>query len=206
MNTFVEYPLTKQCLANRSLIYGIGINDAPYKTRYRENDKYLRCPYYTAWCGMLTRCYSHKYHLKQSTYRNSTVCHEWLTFINFKLWMQTQPWENNALDKDIIQPNNQLYSPNTCCFIPQSLNNILGSHEKARGRYPQGVSFHRSNQKYKARISINNKSVHLGLYKTIQEAETAYKKAKQNILIKAAYNQTNPKLTKGLLLHAAIFS
>lgn len=77
------------------LVYGVGINDADYPTTQREkvNGEWKitwRCLYYDRWVSMLTRCYSSKCHEKQPTYKGCSVCDEWLTFSNFRKWMEQQ--------------------------------------------------------------------------------------------------------------------
>lgn len=62
------------------LVYGVGINDVTEIVR--------NCPYYKKWVGMLGRCYNPKKQAERSTYHGVTVCDEWLTFSNFKTWMQ----------------------------------------------------------------------------------------------------------------------
>ena len=64
---------------NRSLICGVGVNDANYATSGKR-----MCPFYRRWINMLERCYSEKFQEKNPTYRGCSVCEEWLTFSNFK--------------------------------------------------------------------------------------------------------------------------
>lgn len=78
MNQFVEVPVNKISLAKRSLVCGFGINDANYNIEVIINNKKIRCPYYKRWRNMLERCYSAKHHAKYPTYKNCTVCDEWL--------------------------------------------------------------------------------------------------------------------------------
>jgi hypothetical protein len=55
------------------------------------------------------------------------VCNEWHNFQNFAEWFcknycdaSMDKWQ---LDKDIIVPGNRVYSPETCCFVPNAVNN-----------------------------------------------------------------------------------
>lgn len=59
-------------------VYGYGICDITGI----ENGKQMK--YYETWKGMLRRCYSELYHKKEPTYKECSVCDEWLLFSNFK--------------------------------------------------------------------------------------------------------------------------
>lgn len=61
------------------LVYGVGINDADYVigAMVMVDGKHLhawRCPAYAAWSSMLERAYDPKFHAKQPTYVDVTVC------------------------------------------------------------------------------------------------------------------------------------
>lgn len=82
------------------------------------------------------------------------------------------------LDKDWINPGNKLYCPECCEIVPSIINSCIVSHPKIKNTgLPTGILRTASN-KYKARISINNKRVDLGSYKELSDAITAYKQAK----------------------------
>ena len=68
----------------------------------------------------------------KSCYSNVTVCEEWLDFKNFKSWYEKNyPHQIKEvkfhLDKDWLQQGfeNKVYSPETCIFLPQSVNKFL---------------------------------------------------------------------------------
>lgn len=123
-NQFVEIPSNNKSLANRKPVYGHGVNDADYVIERRINGKRVGCPIYRTWANMLERCYSDKFHVRQSTYIGCEVCDEWLTFSNFKRWMMVQDWQGKQLDKDIRVKGNKIYSPNTCLFVTKAENTI----------------------------------------------------------------------------------
>jgi len=160
------------------MIYGIGINDADYFVRPIINGERVWCPYYRVWHDMLVRCYSERFHKLQSTYIDCEVCSEWQYFSKFKSWMEIQDWQGKHLDKDLL--GEKLYSPETCCFVPQWLNNLFNDHGRDRGEYPLGVCQDRG--KIKASIKINGKNKHLGYFDTPEapeEAHLVYLKAKK---------------------------
>lgn len=57
-----------------------GINDMPYGWA-SENEWNKRV--YKTWKSMLERCYSEKYHERQPTYKNCSVCNKWLKLSGF---------------------------------------------------------------------------------------------------------------------------
>ena len=105
----------------KSLVYGIGINDADYPIRV--GGKF--CPFYATWQRMLRRCYCKKTQVSQPSYKQASVCEEWKRFSNFKSWMETQDWEGKELDKDLLVLWNKIYSADTCVFIPKLINTFI---------------------------------------------------------------------------------
>ena len=95
------------------------------------------------------------------------------------------------MDKDILIKGNKIYSPETCCFIPQEINTIFGNREKSRGKYPIGVRL--SGKKYHARLFKNKKYYHLGTFDTPEEAFQAYKVAKE-VYIKEVADKWRKKI------------
>ena len=80
-------------------VYGVGINDADYTIKPTIENNRSKCMYYEKWIKMLQRCYSKSYQEKHPSYKGCSVCEEWLTFSNFKAWMETQDWKGKSLDK-----------------------------------------------------------------------------------------------------------
>lgn len=174
------------------MVFGIGINDANYSIhRWKYLDgklvKIWTCPYYSRWVNLLRRCYSDKYLEKYPTYVGCKVCEEWLTFSNFKSWMEKQDWEGKQLDKDFLVEGNKIYSPETCVFLPQSLNKFIVTRGGLRGDYPLGVSYMKKNKDMvnehnsPYRSEINNqtgKTLHLGMYSSPEAAHQRYLKEK----------------------------
>jgi hypothetical protein len=156
------------------LVYGIGLNDADYVTSSASKGK---CPYYYRWLSMLERCYSKKFKARFPTYVGCVVCEEWLTFSNFKVWMEQQDWEGKHLDKDILG-DGKLYSPETCCFIGVALNTFLS--KRYGHKYPTGVFFSKVNKRFQAQCGnpMTGKPTYCGQYDTPEEAHEAWGKKK----------------------------
>lgn len=202
MSDFIEIHASPKRIASRKPIYGYGINDANY---YVIN-KTGRCPYFSRWYDMLKRCYSEVLHKKRPTYVGCITCEEWLTFSNFKAWMINQVWENNHLDKDIVTPNNKIYSPNNCRFISPELNMLLTDHGAARGEYPQGVNWHKQHKKFQAQINDNGSRKHIGYFEACEAARSAYVKFKTKILLEQASLQKDSQIAAGLRMHAELLN
>lgn len=137
---------------------------------------------YKVWHSMIQRCYDAKHKTKQKIhwYDDCTVCNEWHNFQVFAAWLVSNKYFNESfdLDKDIINPNNKIYSPKNCALVPRSINNLTQKTE--RGSSGLLGAFHfKDNNTYKAVISIDGKSKDLGRYKTPQEAHQAYVVAKE---------------------------
>ena len=142
---------------------------------------------YSVWKNMLRRCYSDECQKKETTYRGCYVCKEWHNYSNFKKWYDENYYdiegEVMCLDKDILHKGNKIYSPNTCCVVPNNINVMFTKCNKARGKYPIGVTFYKDANKYRAqcRTFYNGKTQqkYLGLYNTIDDAFNAYKQFKE---------------------------
>lgn len=98
------------------------------------------------WQNMFTRSYSPNYHKTRPTYIGCSVAEEWHNYSNFKPWFDENYVEGHALDKDLRVKGNKVYSKDTCCFIPLSLNNLLTYDRGSRNGMVTGVS-KRSNTK-----------------------------------------------------------
>ena len=95
-----------------------------------------------------------------------------------------------ALDKDVLVKGNKTYSPNTCVFVPQNINVLFTKCNKARGKYPIGVSFYKDRNKYQAHCKIfsngKSKQKNLGYYNNIDDAFYAYKQFKEDYIKQVA--------------------
>lgn len=139
---------------------------------------------YNVWVSMIGRCYTTNNRPRDKSYIGCEVCQDWLTYSNFHNWFYDP---NNGyvkgynLDKDIISKGNKIYSPSTCCFIPQELNKIFIKRKSQRGEYPIGTCVLPSGR-IASRIQLANKQIHLGSFDTVEEAFNAYKNAKERYI------------------------
>lgn len=196
----------------RRPIYGVGINDADYPTEVKELTSYIngkqtyrviwKCPFKATWDAMIKRCYCSKTKIRQNCYEDVICCEEWLTFSNFKSWMEQQKWEGKYLDKDLLKANNKIYSPDSCVFVTRKVNNFLLKADKRRGSDPLGVSWHKHHNAFQARVCScledKSKLLFLGYHETPESAHRAWQRAKIKIGLDLKEQQTDPRVVKGL--------
>ena len=149
--------------------FGAGIYKSVFNKLVMKN--------YSTWSSMIKRCYDKKEQEKTPTYKGVTVCEEWHNFQNFAKWFEDNYVEGWRLDKDLLYPDCKTYSPETCCFIPHEIN--MQFTERTR-RYLTGIS--KVGNSFEVKISINGKIIHLGHFKTIEEASFAYQKARKEYI------------------------
>ena len=132
---------------------------------------------YATWHDMIRRCYAPNC----KEYCNYggigiTVCQRWHCFSVFADDITLLPGYNEwlmdnhyQLDKDYLQPNipsnMKVYSPATCCFLPQSVNNRLSylNNENAYCQYI-GVTKGHNDGTYRAAMTVNGKKYNFGTY------------------------------------------
>lgn len=161
---------------NNKSIYGIGF--IGYGKHIPKNNAVA----YKTWKGVFNRCYN-KNNKNNVNYLNViTICENWHNYQNFAEWFENNYIVGFELDKDILIDGNKIYSPNTCCFVPQEINNIFKKNQKKKYNLPIGVFYREKSKKY---ISmLNNKT--LGYYENIEDAFNCYKKEKENYYKKIA--------------------
>jgi len=144
----------------------------------------------TIWRGMLGRCYSSKFQETHLSYKGCSVCDEWLNFQGFSKWFSENYYEINGhniqLDKDILIKGNKIYSPETCIFVPQSINLLFIKPIKNSRTYPLGVYIEKNTNKYTSMCGNGKKVVYLGQYTNSIDAFNAYKNYKENLIKETA--------------------
>lgn len=197
-------------LSKQKLVYGVGINDADYVVqkfetidvdgKQKQRGVWI-CPYYRVWKGMLERCYSTKTQEKYPTYKGCVVSDEWLTFSNFKRWMECQDWEGKHLDKDLLFVGNKVYSAETCVFVTRFVNNFTLERLNDRGEWLIGVCWHKATGMFISRCSnpFTKKREHLGLFTSELEAHQVWLKRKLELAHLLAAEQTDTRVAKALI-------
>ena len=172
-------------------LFGIGFIGIGKFKPFDENGKPTKC--YNAWMGMYKRCYDMKYQDKHPTYKGCKVCKEWHNFQVFAEWYYSHFYEIEGqimnLDKDILYKGNKIYSADTCIFVPQFINKLFVKCDKARGKYPIGVTKNGNN--FLAKVTKDKEQICLGTYDTPEEAFLVYKKAKEQYIKEVAEEYKN---------------
>ena len=167
-------------------VHGVGFIGVGKFKPFDENGKPTRC--YIIWRAMFQRCYCSNHQDKYPTYKGCTVDEKWHNFQVFAEWYYENYYEigneKMNLDKDILHKGNKVYSPDTCVFVPASINTLFVKCDKARGEYPIGVRKMRN--KFEARLSRGNGMEHLGVFNTANEAFLTYKIAKEQYIKEVA--------------------
>ena len=175
--------------------YDIGYIGYNYDYKCKDSKKLFKM-----WSGVMQRCFDPLWKGRHKCYEQTTCSEDFLCASNFITWSKSQIGYNSidksgkpfALDKDILLKGNTVYSPDTCVFVPREINNLILSNRKVRGKLPIGVTKTKEG-KLRARVSINNKEVTLGVFETSNEAFQAYKEAKERH-IKGVANKWKDKI------------
>lgn len=181
------------------LTFGVGYTDG----EVTKNEAEDHLPYYRHWKQILERSYCPKLKKKYPSYDNVTVCEDWHSLKNFKIWFDNnyqQGWDQYCLDKDLLcdQLNFKIYSPETCVFLPHRLNTLIIKRYKNRKNkeLPIGITKKSKNSKYCARCQIGESQPHvIGYYKDLNEAWEVYRNFKQNYIKELSEDYFN----KGLI-------
>lgn len=179
-------------------VYDVGyLGEGKYKVYI---DQTRLEPVYNVWRTLLGRCCSERHREQFPAYADCIVCDEWLCYQNFAEWWNDNMYhvgtERMHLDKDILYKGNKVYSPDTCLIVPQRIN-MLFSHKPNKYNLPNGVK-PTSNGKFEAKYSKK----YLGIFNTLEEAETAHENAKRDAIkmIAEEYKAVIPdKVYKALL-------
>ncbi|WQZ49405.1 hypothetical protein Z3_89 [Bacillus phage Z3] len=172
-------------------VYGVGfLGEGKYLEPASKNSN----PIYQSWTGMLKRCYDPKFHEKRPAYKDCIVCEEWHNYQNFAEWytnnFYTVEGDTMQLDKDILFKDNKVYSPDACIFVPSRINSLFIKQGTRRGELPIGVMLNNraTINKYvvSSRFASDPSRRSSKGYATVEEAFSAYKKAKEQYIKEVA--------------------
>lgn len=147
---------------------------------------------YRAWNNLITRISDEKQLSKYPKYKDCCICDDWLIFDNFAEWHKENYYEVDdeimCLDKDILVKGNKIYSPETCIYVPNSINVLFTKSDKNRGEFPIGVYYEKTSDKFKSQLSYQEhrngkkKRKNLGRFDTCEEAFNKYKTEKEKYI------------------------
>ena len=146
--------------------------------------------FYSKWISMWERCNN----IKFPSYIDVSICEEWKRFSNFLIWCK-DPSNNYHksyhLDKDILSQGSKVYSPSTCCFVPQEINKLLVvKQDNNYGVLAKGG-------KFVARVYVGGKCILSKECDTKEQAIKEYKDIKNNYIHEMALDYYKKgKITK----------
>lgn len=166
-------------------------NRSELKTDYILNRSTGRCskcrktthglskhPLYTVWKGMIDRCTNPKNkHYKNYGGAGVAVCDEWMNSVEaFVLWGESNGFVKGlSIDKDVKSEGAKTYSPETCAFVSNTVNNrATRVLRKTNSSGYRGVYFNKAVGEWVSAIKVDYKTIGLGLFSTALEAAKAY--------------------------------
>lgn len=165
-------------------MYGVAVVGNKYSSHTKE---------YVAWSNILTRCFDEEYKTKYPTYQDAICCDEWLLFENFYEWLHSQEnfdkWFNGDrwnVDKDILVKGNKVYSPETCCLVPNNVNKLFTKNDSCRGNLPIGVIIKDDSFYVSCSNPFTKKQKFLGYCDTSEKGFLLYKKHKESYIKQVA--------------------
>lgn len=165
------------------------IGEGIYKRSYNVNGNNITYKDFRTWYEMHRR--AENYSGFKPEYSDVKVCEEWYNFQNFAKWYHENYYEVKGdvmnLDKDILQPQSRIYSPDTCCFLPRRLNEIFHNLNKIRSNgLPVGIEWARrktSEDGYRVKVTYvddNNRRKYVRkTFDCLEDAKEFYSKFKQ---------------------------
>ena len=128
---------------------------------------------YSVWCDMMYRWHNEKHKAyKDYGERGIKVCDEWHNVENFIDDMNV----SFAIGLTIDRINNDKgYSKDNCRWTTRNvqMRNTRKLINTNSSNY-RGVSFFKRDNKFRTRIVVNSKEIHLGLFETVIEAARVY--------------------------------
>ena len=160
---------------NKAIVLAIAFTESSLRYDAKHNDSKTRL--YNIWCSMIDRV-ENKKSTSYEDYggRGITICEEWRNnYPSFKKWA-LQNGYSNSLKIDRID-NDLGYFPNNCRWATQTIQsrNTRRLRSNNTSGY-RGVCWHKKQQKFNSRITVNSIVINLGSYCTDIEAAKAYDK------------------------------
>jgi hypothetical protein len=116
-------------------------------------------------------------------YEDVTVCPDWHRRSNFNIWYDSQlvlqpRLAECDLEKDILIPDNKVYCPEACIFVPDWFNLQFIERNKDRGAYPMGATAFKGGFVSNIGDGSGVYKKHLGFFRTPEASHKAWQIAK----------------------------
>ena len=124
---------------------------------------------------MKSRCYNpNNNRFKDYGARGIKVCERWEnSFENFFADMGEKPHPEYSIERVNVNGD---YTPDNCIWADPATQNRNKRQQPSKTN-ERGISLMPNTKKYRAMISVNNKTKHIGVYDTIEEAKKARESA-----------------------------
>lgn len=200
----------------------IEINEVNLEQAYIEYENRANYEAYQIYNSIRSRCKNTRKHKEslERCYNEAFMCQEWVDNPkNFVKWYLSHYYsvenESMAVDKDLFGNGSKIYSPDTCCILPQGLNTLLTNCKKPYkvgqtpdNTLPLGVMYNSKTGKYRSKIIFTGteKAIFLSEYDTKEEAFNEYKKMKQAdiCIVAAKYKNVIPEYIYKALLEVEV--
>ena len=144
--------------------------------KHGHSDMHRTIPEYQTWLGIKSRCYNeNERNFINYGGRGITVCERWKSDFNaFFDDMGLRPSPIHSIDREDVNGN---YEPSNCKWATreeQARNKRISKINKSG---TSGVNFHKAVKRWVARITYDNKRIHLGNFEHIEDAIQARKDA-----------------------------
>lgn len=184
-------------------VYGVGFMGVGDFVSSVDGVKTLE---YTTWKDMIKRCYTES---GKDAYADVTVAPEWHNFQNFAQWHRDNYVDGYHLDKDLLDYDARLYSPETCVMIPMWLNAYIVDRVSTSNTGFKGVIKCVSDVQKKVTYKVvvadfrvpGNRSAYIGRYDALEEAKEAYSHARKEINFFARQKAFTEGLAIELVMH-----
>lgn len=143
----------------------------PFKVKAVKRGSSHSHPLRSVYNNMMSRCFNKKNnHYKYYGSRGITVCKEWAGENGFIYFVEDMGERPAGFSLDRIDVNGNYYKEN-CRWADKYTQ---AANRQKEYLFP-GVTWMKSRKKYRARIKINGKEKHIGMFNNLQEAIKARK-------------------------------
>jgi hypothetical protein len=131
------------------------------------------------------------------------ISEDFLTFSNFKKFMDKNDWQNKTLTRELHSIDNTYYSTDTCHFVCDDVLALV--KRKSFASDYVGLFYDARQDKFRATIFFRGKRIYCGTYKKADDARKAYFLKKSELLTLVAEKEKNQRNKKALFNMAEVY-